>query len=124
DLSLAPRGFAEKLHQVLEIEGEVDTGGMEVSRAWYLDRYHSKQSHPVDTEDTIGAGGALGDGLLHGRVRRKEGGGARGDGNRLRGEEVEEALQDGNRLGGYVAARSGAIPEYDGEIRSYFADQV
>ena len=109
DQSLAPRVFAEKLHQDFEIELVVYTWGKEGSRAWYQDRFYSKESIPVDTVDTIGAGDAFSAGFLQ---------------SWLRGKEVEEALQDGNRLGGYVASRSGAIPEYDGEIRSYFADQV
>lgn len=103
--SLPPELFAKNLHEEYGIELVVYTCGKEGSRAWHKGQLYSMASMKVEPKDTIGAGDAFSAGFLH---------------SWMGGNNVEEALKDGNRLGGYVASHSGAIPEYNEAILSYF----
>ena len=62
--------------------------------------------HQVAVADTVGAGDAFSAAFLAGW---------------LRGKTAIEAATMGNLLGAFVASRSGAIPDYDDEIRSRFS---
>lgn len=105
DKVIPPKRFAERLHEDYSIELVVYTWGKVGSKAWYQGEMYGASSEKVKTKDTVGAGDAFSAGFLHSLIH---------------GVGVEEALRHGNRLGGYVASHSGAIPEYDGAIRSYF----
>ena len=102
---LFPEKFAEQLNKDYSIDLVVYTWGKEGSKAWYKDEYHSVPSIKVNTQDTVGAGDAFSAGFLHSWIH---------------GTEVKESLRNGNRLGGYVASRSGAIPPYDDEVKDFF----
>ena len=103
--TLTPRSFAEKLSADYGIELVVYTWGKDGSKAWHDGNMYAMPAIEVKTQDTVGAGDAFSAGFLHSWIH---------------GKEVEEALRNGNQLGGYVASHSGAIPAYDDVIRSYF----
>ncbi len=97
--------FGQLLQNDYNIEIAVYTWGKEGSKAWYKNKLHSVPGIEVKTHDTVGAGDAFSAGFLHSWIH---------------GKDVKEALKQGNRLGGYVASHSGAIPEYDDQLMSYY----
>lgn len=105
DQLLDPEDFAERLNKEYGVTLVVYTWGKAGSKAWYQGELYSVPSEKVKTKDTVGAGDAFSAGFLHSWIRNKD---------------VEEALKKGNRLGGYVASHSGAIPEYDDQLKSYY----
>lgn len=99
---MVPENFAARIHADFGIEAVIYTWGKTGSRAWYRGKLYFCPSKPVTVADTIGAGDAFNAGFLHSWIN---------------GGTVEEALELGNQLGAFVASKSGAIPEYDDEIR-------
>jgi fructokinase len=74
------------------------TWGHEGASLWQEGTYQTHPGHSVQVNDPVGAGDAFLAALLNGLLDRREG----------------EALLDlANRLGAYVAAHSGAFPDYD-----------
>ncbi len=68
---------------------------------WAGGRWHDAAGIAADTADTVGAGDAFVAALLAGW---------------LEGRAPAESLERANRLGAYVAARRGAMPEYDASV--------
>lgn len=102
---LEPVAFAERLNTEYGVSLVVYTWGKAGSKAWYQGELYSAPSEKVETKDTVGAGDAFSAGFLHSWIRTLD---------------LDEALKKGNRLGGYVASHSGAIPEYDDQLKSYY----
>ncbi|HLT93013.1 MAG TPA: carbohydrate kinase [Membranihabitans sp.] len=101
-----PEKFATQINQDFHIELVVYTLGKRGSSAWYQGRMYARGTEPVKVKDTIGAGDAFNAGFLHHWIAEGK---------------VGEALEYGNKLGAYVASCSGAIPEYDDEIKTIFS---
>jgi fructokinase len=74
------------------------TRGSEGALLWADGQWHSQPAFPVTVVDTVGAGDAFLAVLLA---------------QRLRGIEPSLALKRAAALGGFVASRAGAVPDYD-----------
>lgn len=74
------------------------TRGAEGSALWKVERWHEHSGYRVHVKDTVGAGDAFLAAMLSGL---------------LAGHTGEKLLDLANRLGAYVATRSGAVPAYE-----------
>lgn len=83
------------------------TWGSEGARLWSDGQQWSHPGYSVDVADTVGAGDAFLSALLSGLLADHEG---------------RHALNLANRLGAYVASRSGALPAYDVDTLEDIAD--
>lgn len=99
--NLDARDFASRLNRDFEVELVVYTWGKDGSRAWYQEEMYVQSSEKIKVADTIGAGDAFNAGFLHSWISENN---------------VQEALKLGNKLGGFVASHTGAIPRYTPEI--------
>lgn len=81
------------------------TEGETGAHLWTEEAYWHHPGYAVDVADTVGAGDAFLAAFLHGWRADYDG---------------EALLERANRLGAYVAARAGAVPEYDVDALAEF----
>ncbi len=98
DLPGAMRAAAEALAERFGCRAVCVTRGAEGSALWEGGRWWEHAGYRVKVKDTVGAGDAFLAAMLSGL---------------LAGRAGAELLEGANRLGAYVATRSGAVPAYE-----------
>jgi fructokinase len=95
--------FAQHLSERYGSQIVCITRGAGGAGLWTGGRWHDAMGIPANTTDTVGVGDAFVAALLAGW---------------LEGRAPAESLERANRLGAYVAAQRGAMPEYDASVLS------
>lgn len=97
DLPDDPEAALHALSDRFSCQALCVTRGAEGARLWHAGRLHTTPGHDIAVADTVGAGDAFLAALLTGLVAGRTG---------------PDLLALANRLGAYVASRSGATPTY------------
>jgi fructokinase len=97
-LATDPEAALADLASTFECSTVCVTRGSEGASLWKEGTYRTHPGHSIQVDDPVGAGDAFLAALLNGLLDRRE---------------CEALLDPANRLGAYVAAKSGAFPDYD-----------
>jgi fructokinase len=95
------RFAAEKIFSKFNLSVLIITLGGDGAWAYAHKKWYKASAKEVEVSDTIGAGDSFSAAFLHAY---------------LKGQNVQEALNLAVEMGGFVASRAGAIPEYDAMI--------
>jgi fructokinase len=98
---MAQDTFAAALSAAYDVSIVCITRGANGAAVYSHERFIEAPGVPVAVADTVGAGDAFSAGFLY---------------SLLKGRGAEEAAAFAVKLGGFVASRSGAVPEYSGEL--------
>ena len=103
EAEMKPEDFVDELlEQYGNLEMIVLTEGAKGCRVFTMDDTFHAKSDPVDVKDTVGAGDSFSASFLYTFQKTKD---------------IQKAAEIANRIGGFVASSSGAVPSYSDEIR-------
>lgn len=98
--------IAENIINKYELRGIIITAGKDGTTAYFNNREYRALPGNVPIVDTVGAGDSFSAAFLASYIA---------------GHSVQDALNAGSTLADFVVSHSGALPEYDSEIRTKLA---
>ncbi|MBX2845654.1 MAG: carbohydrate kinase [Saprospiraceae bacterium] len=98
--------FCQQVSEAYGIDVILITQGAKGALAYSNQHFFQAKAKPIQVADTVGAGDSFSAAFLHTYHRT---------GN------VQRALDNATKMGGFVASRSGAIPTYSHELKTLFS---
>ena len=107
DKEMSQADFVRELQQSFpKLEHVILTAGGEGCYVYIDHKLHHVKSEPVHVVDAIGAGDSFSAAFMY---------------SFFQSGDILKSARIGNKVGGFVASSSGAIPEYSKEIKSLLA---